>query len=183
MDPKRASHRLSWLLRHGANKTRLPMDAAGWAPVDAVCRTLNLDRALLEVVVRTNNKRRLELCDDRVRASQGHSIDGCPVTVEALEASWRRLDPDHPTVWHGTRAALEPTLRTDGIAPMGRTHVHLAASPESRVGKRANVGVLIAVEPACLARHGLGLFESPNGVILARRVPPDCLGPSRSPAR
>ena len=85
----RRSKRLSWLLRHGAREVGLPMDAAGWVSVPEVLRALSITRAQLEHAVATNRKRRLQLDGERVRACQGHSADGTPVTLEALEALLR----------------------------------------------------------------------------------------------
>jgi putative RNA 2'-phosphotransferase len=166
-DGNRGSHKLSWLLRHGASEAGLDMDAAGWADVGDVLRTLGMSRAALDNAVRENNKARFDVRGGRIRACQGHSLAGTPVTLEALEASWERYEGDGP-VWHGTRAATVGSIAREGILPGERTHVHLAEALDSTVGKRANV----EVSPARLSAAGVGLFVSPNGVLLARSVPP-----------
>lgn len=167
----RASHALSRLLRHGAGEAGLDMDAAGWAAVSDVLRALGMARATLESAVRDNNKARFEVRGERIRACQGHSREGMPVTAEALEATWDRYEGDGP-VWHGTRMTVLEGIAREGILPGDRTHVHLAEALDSTVGKRASVDVMLEVSPARLAAHGIGLFVSPNGVILARSVPP-----------
>ena len=50
-DLVRKSKHLSWLLRHGARESGLPMDAAGWCAVDDVLQRTGLARAELEEVV------------------------------------------------------------------------------------------------------------------------------------
>lgn len=167
----RASHKLSWLLRHGANEAGIEMDAAGWAEITEVLRALGMARATLEDAVRENNKARYEVRGSRIRACQGHSRAGMPVTLEALEASWDRWAEEGP-VWHGTRIAALTGIAREGIVAGERTHVHLAEATDSTVGKRANVDVMLEVSPARLAAQGIGLFVSPNGVILTRWVPP-----------
>jgi putative RNA 2'-phosphotransferase len=167
----RASHKLSWLLRHGAHEAGLEMDAAGWAEIADVLRVLHMSRATLEGSVRDNNKARYEVRGTRIRACQGHSSAGTPVTLEGLEASWDAYTQAGP-VWHGTRIAALAGIAREGILAGERTHVHLAEAIDSTVGKRANVDVMIEVSPARLAANGIGLFVSPNGVILARWVPP-----------
>jgi len=167
----RASHKLSWLLRHGANEAGLSMDAAGWADIGDVLRTLRMTRTTLEDAVRENNKARYEVRGQRIRACQGHSLAGMPVTPEALEATWERFTEDGP-VWHGTRIAALASIAREGLLPGERTHVHLAEATDSTVGKRASVDVMLEVSPARLAAAGIGIFVSPNGVILARSVPP-----------
>ena len=173
-DGNRASHRLSWLLRHGANEAGLEMDAAGWADVDDVLRTLHMSRAALEEAVRENEKARFEVRGRRIRACQGHSLRGMPVTPEALEATWTPYVADG-SVWHGTRIAAVASIAREGILSGERTHVHLAEEIGSVVGKRANVDVMLEVSPARLGAHGIGLFVSPNGVLLARWVPPSAI--------
>lgn len=167
----RASHQLSWLLRHGANEAGLEMDAAGWAEIADVLRVLRMSRTTLEDAVRDNNKARYEVRGQRIRACQGHSRERMPVTLEALETSWAPYTEPGP-VWHGTRIVALAGIAREGILAGERTHVHLAEALDSTVGKRANVDVMLEVSPARLAAHGIGLFVSPNGVILTRWVPP-----------
>lgn len=168
---RRVSRTLSWLLRHGAREAGLAMDEAGWAAIDDVLAELRIDRATLEQVAAQNDKQRLQLRDGRVRACQGHSLDGTPVTAEALERTWADYErPGH--VFHGTGLDVLDAIALDGIVPAARTHVHLAATTTSRVGKRYKVQVLLAVDTAALRADGHGLWSAPNGVILARRIPP-----------
>src|SRR5271170_5993015 len=110
-DSNGASKKLSWLLRHGAGEAGLEMDAAGWADVEDVRRVLHIGRDALEAAVHDNTKARLELRGKRIRACQGHSLRGMPVTCEALEATWVVHEGD-THVFHGTRiAALEGIAR------------------------------------------------------------------------
>ncbi|MFO0625014.1 MAG: RNA 2'-phosphotransferase [Polyangiales bacterium] len=169
---KRLSHTLSERLRHAPGA--LPMDAAGWVPVDALLADLKVSPADLDAVVRENNKSRFTVHDGKIRACQGHSLAHTPVTREALEASWARDTSGEP-LWHGTAlGALAPIARA-GILPGERTHVHLAPATDSAVGKRAGVDALIRVDPDALRRKGIDVFVSDNGVRLAREVPPDCI--------
>ena len=169
-DSSGASKKLSWLLRHGAGEAGLEMDAAGWAEVEDVRRILHMGRGALEAAVEDNTKARLELRGTRIRACQGHSLRGMPVTCEALEATWEEVAEDTP-VFHGTRMAALEGIAREGILPGERTHVHLAEAIDSTVGKRAAVDVMIEVSPPLLRARGLRLHRSPNGVILARHVP------------
>lgn len=167
----RSSHKLSRLLRHGATEAGLDMDAAGWAEIADVLRLLRMSREALDIAVAENNKARFEVRGQRIRACQGHSARGMPVTEDALEASWTRLGEEGP-VWHGTGIAALPSIAREGLLPGERTHVHLAEALDSTVGKRANVDVMLEVSPTRLAELGIGIFVSGNGVILVRRVPP-----------
>jgi putative RNA 2'-phosphotransferase len=169
-DSTGASKKLSWLLRHGANEAGLEMDAAGWAEIEDVRRVLHMGRAALESSVLDNTKQRLEVRGTRIRASQGHSLAAMPVTCDALEASWERHDAS-ASVFHGTRVTALEGIAREGILPGARTHVHLAEAVDSGVGKRASVDVMLEVSPTALGALGIGIYRSPNGVLLVRSVP------------
>ena len=164
------SKRLSWLLRHGASEVGLAMDEAGWVAVDEVLKALRMSLSDLEMVVRENDKSRLQLEGGRVRACQGHSKDNRAVTLEGLERSWARYASE-ASVWHGTSIDALPGIARDGVLPIARTHVHLAPTTNSKVGKRSAVHVMLEVSPAKVREAGVELYSAPNGVILARSIP------------
>lgn len=168
------SKTLSWLLRHGAREAGVSMDAAGWVPVGEVLRYLRMSRSDLEEVVRTNNKNRLQLVDERIRACQGHSTQNMPVTVEALEASWRLYD-EGGSLYHGTTVEATEPISREGLIPQKRTHVHLAPSLDSKVGKRSATPVVLEVSCERLRAAGEKIYEASNGVVLVRRVPISCI--------
>ena len=168
------SKKLSWLLRHGAQAEGLAMDDAGWVSGGDVLTRLGMKRATLELVVARNNKSRLELDDDRVRACQGHSLATMPVTQEALEASWSRYEGDD-SLWHATLTKHLDSILESGINRGDRTHVHLASSRGSKVGKRLNAPRLLEVSLASLRASGHEVFMSANGVVLTRYVPPESI--------
>ncbi|MFI5732194.1 RNA 2'-phosphotransferase [Kribbella sp. NPDC051587] len=167
------SRALSKLLRHTAGERGLAMSADGWAAIADVLKLLKLDRARLDRAVEENDKQRLQVDGQRIRACQGHSLAGMPVTREALENSWERV---HPTdlLWHGTTQGVVPLIQREGLKPGRRTHVHLAADHSHR--PRADV--LLGVNPVNLA-----VYRAPNGVLLVREVPPDAIVDAVHPAR
>ncbi|MGW1346018.1 RNA 2'-phosphotransferase [Kribbella sp. NPDC002412] len=165
----RDSRRISRLLRHTAGERGLTMSADGWAAISDVLHLLGMERADLDAAVELNDKQRLQVDGERIRACQGHSLDGMPVTREALENSWERVYPDH-LLWHGTQRQALAAIRRDGLLPGRRTHVHLAPSKDSHVGRRSAVEVLLGVDPGNLA-----VYRAPNGVLLTRFVPPDAI--------
>jgi putative RNA 2'-phosphotransferase len=171
---KDLSRRMSSLLRHQAGEVRLRMDAAGWVELDELAAHLRARRHVIDEVVQHNNKTRFEVSGTRIRASQGHSLENMPVTQEALEASWATFDGEG-SLWHSTQPEAVEGIAREGLLRGERSHVHLAASRNSSVGKRANVGVLLEISPARLRAAGQMTFQSPNGVILCRHVPPGCI--------
>ncbi|WP_433935000.1 RNA 2'-phosphotransferase [Sorangium cellulosum] len=168
------SKKLSWLLRHGAPSMGIAMDDAGWVAVDDVLKALGMPRSRLDEAVENNTKNRLEIRGDRMRASQGHSREGMPVTLAGLEASWEEVLGDAP-LWHGTSVDAVRSIAREGIRPAARTHVHCTDALDSAVGKRAKVDVMLEISPARLRARGIRVFRSQNGVILAREVPVGCI--------
>ncbi|WP_405061571.1 RNA 2'-phosphotransferase [Kribbella sp. NBC_01505] len=167
------SRALSKLLRHTAGERGLAMSADGWTAIADVLKILELDRARLDTAVVENDKQRLQVDGDRIRACQGHSLAGMPVTREALENSWERVHPEQ-LLWHGTTQRVVPVIRREGLRPGRRTHVHLA--PDHR--RRTGADVLLGVNPVNLA-----VYRAPNGVLLVREVPPDAIVDAVHPAR
>jgi len=174
MNMTEKSKTLSWLLRHGAREAGVTMDAAGWVSVAEVLRYLRMRREDLEEIVATNTKSRLTIRGERVRACQGHSTENMPVTCEALEASWDLFAGDG-SLWHGTTVDATESIARSGLVPQRRTHVHLAPSLESKVGKRSATPVVLEVSVARLREAGQGIFEAENGVVLVRHVPVACI--------
>jgi putative RNA 2'-phosphotransferase len=169
-DHKKQSMRLSWLLRHGANEVGMQMDAAGFSTIDDVLKHARMSRAELDSVIADNNKDRFEIRAGKVRAVQGHSLEGTPVTLDGLEASWTVVTSDE-LVFHGTSvAAAEAILRSDGVHAAARSHVHLAPARKATVGKRASVDILLVIDPTRLRAAGMKLHRASNGVLLTRAV-------------
>lgn len=168
------SKQLSWLLRHGAHAQGLAMDEAGWMEVDELLTFFSMTRAELKLIVDTNDKRRLQWVDGRIRACQGHSLDNRAVTREALEASWSAYIGDG-SLWHGTTVDATEQIAREGILPITRTHVHCAPSRDSMVGKRAAVALLLEISPIKIREADFNLFIAPNGVVLVRHVPTEAI--------
>ena len=177
---QRAARRLVWLLRHGARASGLDQDPAGFVDVGAVCAMLSQDPGDLAEIIAADKKSRFERRGDRLRAAQGQSWGPEGVSPEALEASWDLYAGEGP-LWHGTRPEAIPGIAREGILPMARTHVHLATSLHSAVGKRAGTPITLGVSPALLAVAGYPVFLSANGVALVRRVPVEAVVELRGP--
>ncbi|WP_374986762.1 RNA 2'-phosphotransferase [Streptomyces fradiae] len=177
MDERRTvkvSKYLSRHLRHQPERIGLDLDEQGWVAVDDLLRALArhgmpLTRTELDHVVATNDKRRFALDGDRIRASQGHTVDvdlGLPPAVPP------------PLLHHGTVAAALDAIRAEGLRPMNRHHVHLSSDRETavRVGSRRGRPVVLTVDAAAMHRDGHVFHVSANGVWLTARVPPHHLG-------
>ncbi|MET3982364.1 RNA 2'-phosphotransferase [Streptomyces sp. PvR034] len=176
MDEKRTvkvSKYVSKHLRHQPERIGLVLDAQGWVEIDDLLRAaadhrFPITRAELDHVVAANDKQRFAVVGTRIRANQGHTVD---VDLDLPEAE----PPAY--LYHGTvAAALEP-IRTEGLRPMRRHHVHLSPDRETatRVGARRGRPVVLAVDASAMRAAGHVFRVSANGVWLVDAVPPEFL--------
>uniref|UniRef100_A0A8B9MQY9 2'-phosphotransferase n=1 Tax=Accipiter nisus TaxID=211598 RepID=A0A8B9MQY9_9AVES len=131
--------------------------ADGFAEVGALLRLprfAGVSEEDLRRLVAADPKRRFALRPDplRIRANQGHSLQ-----VPALELTpLQTPEALPPTLAHGTRRRFWPPIRAGGLAPMGRTHIHLApglpGDPGVRSGMRPDSEIAIIIDgPRALA--------------------------------
>jgi len=172
---KQRSKYLSWLLRHGAVEAGVTMDAAGWVDVSTLLAKTGWSRSTLDDLVATNTKRRLQYSEDgsQIRCCQGHSTENMPVTLDALEDSWTPYSGD--TIWHCTNLDALEFIVEEGCKPIARTHVHCTSSLDSAVGKRSRTPIGLEISVSGLRDAGVETFVAPNGVVLVRRVPRECI--------
>ncbi|MEV7281871.1 RNA 2'-phosphotransferase [Streptomyces sp. NPDC093111] len=166
----KVSKYLSKHLRHQPERIGLTLDPHGWTEIDALLRAtaahgFPITRAELDHVVAANDKKRFAVEGTRIRASQGHTIE-VDLDLPAAEP------PAY--LHHGTVAAALPAIRTEGLRPMARHHVHLSPDRETatRVGARRGRPVVLSVDAGAMHRAGHVFHVSANGVWLTDAVPP-----------
>ena len=174
----RTSKLLSRILRHDPASVGLGLEPGGWVGVDDLLAALRrrgyrVDRALLDQVVATNDKKRFAFdgTGARIRASQGHSVGvdlGLTPVVPPAE------------LYHGTPERIAPLIAREGIRKMGRDHVHLSpdVATATRVGARRGKPYVFTVDAAAMHRDGHAFFLSENGVWLTDHVPAGYLRPT-----
>jgi len=168
---KKESKFLSYVLRHHPDRLGLKLDRSGWVPVTDLLRALRehknpMKRSHLQKVVRANDKKRFEFSEDgeRIRASQGHSID--------VDLGYEAKEPPE-LLYHGTAERFVPDIRKQGLQKRSRHHVHLSADEVTarKVGQRHGKPVVLTVLAGLMEDHEF--FLSTNGVWLVSDVPPD----------
>lgn len=166
----RVSKYLAKHLRHEPEAIGIVLDSQGWVEIEVLLRAcaghgFAFTRDELERVVAANDKRRYVIEGERIRASQGHSVE-----VDL------GLDPEEPPaiLYHGTVAASVASIRADGLLPMSRQDVHLSAERDTavRVGARRGKPVVLVVDAGAMHQAGHEFRVSANGVWLVARVPP-----------
>lgn len=172
---KRTSKFLSLVLRHKPEAAHVTLDAHGWVAVEALIHGAHeagvaLDRALLEEVVRTSDKQRFAFSADgqRIRANQGHSV--------RIDLQLSPVQPP-PMLFHGTATRFLASIRTHGLRPGSRQHLHLSsdAATATRVGQRHGTPVVLMVRAEAMHAAGHRFYQSANGVWLTDSVPPEHL--------
>lgn len=170
MSLTKTSKFISLILRHKPEVIGISLDEHGWANVDeliaGVSKTHELDMALLEEIVRTDEKQRYSFNQDKtlIRANQGHSI---PVDVELPE----RRPPEY--LYHGTAEKYVSSIEAQGLLPQSRLYVHLTDDYGTaiKVGQRHGRVVVYQVSSQAMHRDGYKFFYSVNGVWLTKAVP------------
>lgn len=165
------SKSLSYLLRHGAVKEKLPIDAQGWIRVDALLnhhrlKSQKVTAADIERIVANNDKQRFSVrtVDDiqYICANQGHTLTSVTPEVEMLTSETMPAN-----VYHGTFQRNLAAIQEKGLSRMERNHIHFTSDAEwSKLGIRRNCDVLIYVDTDKLLSDGFEMFRSRNGVIL-----------------
>ncbi|HEY6722960.1 MAG TPA: RNA 2'-phosphotransferase [Polyangiaceae bacterium] len=169
-DLVKTSKFLSFVLRHHPESIGLPLDSAGWADVDDLIRLANasgrrLDRELVFLVVETSDKQRFALDEarTRIRANQGHSIE--------VDLGLSPRTPP-PVLFHGTALRFLESIRSSGLVPGTRTHVHLSQdrSTARAVGARHGKPVVLSIDAAAMHAFGSEFRLAHNGVWLVAQV-------------
>ncbi|MCX2543790.1 RNA 2'-phosphotransferase [Pseudomonas sp. COW5] len=163
---------LSFVLRHEPQAIGLTLDSEGWANIDALIdgaardgRTL--DRALIENVVASSDKKRFSISPDgqSIRAVQGHS-------TKSVELQFEEKQPPE-TLYHGTATRFMDSINEQGLIPGSRHHVHLSqeTATASAVGQRYGTVVILQVAARQMQEQGFKFYQAENGVWLTERVP------------
>jgi putative RNA 2'-phosphotransferase len=172
IDDRRVSKLLSYVLRHPPAAGGVTLDAQGWAQIDALLAGLGargevLDRADVERIVATDGKARYAISADgqRIRASQGHSID--------IDLGYAPAVPP-AELFHGTAQRFLASILATGLERRARHHVHLTAALATAraVGGRHGRPAVLVVDAARMHADGHAFYVTPNGVWLVAAVAP-----------
>lgn len=167
---------LSFVLRHEPQAIGLTLDSEGWANIDALIDGAArdgraLDRALIENVVASSDKKRFSISPDgqSIRAVQGHS-------TKSVELQFEEKQPPE-TLYHGTATRFMDSINEQGLIPGSRHHVHLSqeTATASAVGQRYGTVVILQVAARQMQEQGFKFYQAENGVWLTERVPAEFL--------
>ncbi len=167
----RLSRLLALVLRHRPDEVGLSLDAGGFVPLDDVARALaaqpgweSLTVADL-IGVAEADPRRYEVRDGRIRARYGHTVTVEQPGEPALPPEWLYL---------GASPAAADEMRTAGLKPQTRQHVHLSTTPGQarEVGRRhAPDAVVVVVFARRANAAGIEFRRAGPALYLAGHVP------------
>lgn len=171
-DKESISKFLSYVLRHNPGSIYLTMDKNGWVEINELIshadkyKNIHLTDEILRDIVDTNDKKRFAVdeANNRIRASQGHSID----IDLGLES---RVPPD--ILYHGTAGRFLDAILKDGLKAMSRQHVHLSKDEKTAVtvGKRHGKPVVLEILAGEMYKKDFVFYLSDNQVWLVDSVP------------
>lgn len=179
------SKAMSYLLRHGALKEKLPIDRNGFVPIEVLLRhnRLKSHKCTLEDIhriVANNDKKRFQVMErtlnneesqEVIRATQGHSIKAIDPEDDFLRRITDVADlPDK--LIHGTSISkLLLILQSGSIKRQNRNHIHLSPGVSgvdttvvSGMRSSSNVHIYLNLNQELLDQ--LQLFKSLNNVYL-----------------
>lgn len=169
------SKRISFWLRHQPSDAGLVPDPFGWVNLDDLLAALAklgiaaTDADLIACDLAADKRRwQVDSPNRRVRATHGHSFS----------VMQDREPATPPTIlYHGTAERSLAAILRDGIQPMQRQFVHLAATPEAalKVGSRHGKPVLLTVHTEALVAAGQLFYNTSEGVWLTSSIAPNAI--------
>jgi len=166
MASKKISKYLSYILRHRPDSIDLVLDEHGWADMDELIsktKDLVLSKEIIAEVVKSSDKQRFVIKENKIRANQGHSID---IDLDLKPT----MPPD--VLYHGTATRYVESIMQEGIKSMNRQHVHLSQDIQTAksIGSRHGKPIVLQIDTHAMYRDGCLFYLSDNGVWLTEFV-------------
>lgn len=156
---------LSLILRHKPEEANLKLDNEGWLYITDIVKNTDITFDEIIEIVATNDKKRFIISNNKIRASQGHTI-----TVDL------KLQNKHPppVLYHGSKTSFLISIKKKGLIKGNRNHVHLSSLPEIAkevAQRRMGKSILIEIDAYAMYNNKFQFFKSENGVWLTDHVP------------
>lgn len=169
---------LSYILRHKPETIDITLDQQGWVNIEYLIKQANLHREqltrdIIEVVVKTIDKKRFTISEDglKIRAAQGHSTDQVNISHNAQKP------PEF--LYHGTATRFINSIKQQGLIAGSRHYVHLSADVNTaiKVGTRHGSPIVLQIYALIMYQEGYQFYQAENGVWLVQTVPTHYLQP------
>lgn len=184
----RLSRLVALVLRHRPDEVGLSLDAAGFAPLEALAGALATQPGWESVsaedlmALADSDPRRYEVRDGRMRARYGHTIAVEEPGEAAMPPEW---------LYYGTSPSDLGDIRLHGLRPTSRQYVHLSTTPlaAADVGRRhAPDAVVVVIFARRAESAGVGFRRAGAALFLTSAIPseflmlPDARVPRQAPA-
>jgi RNA:NAD 2'-phosphotransferase (TPT1/KptA family) len=129
------------VLRHSAKSVGLKIDDEGFIDIQELLDHhlfKDLDYEGLMNLVAADAKSRFEVVDNKIRASQGHSLP--------LEISYPLYSEIALPLFHGTYRIKLKEIQRLGLSRMRRNYIHLTNDLNAVSGIRSNCDVLVYID-------------------------------------
>lgn len=169
-DPIAVSKTIGYFLRHDPAAGGLTLDENGWTSFEALAGALHAKFGVsaeeIREIVASDPKRRYAVDGDRIRASQGHSVE-VDLALSAV------TPPD--VLYHGTVERFLESILRQGLLKGERTHVHLSSDIDAALvvarRRRGSHPIVLKIGSSAMHAAGIAFYRSDNGVWLVEAVP------------
>lgn len=167
------SKKMSYCLRHNPGKYGLKLDEYGFVDLQDFLNAMNkmhhfqpkLTEMKIREIMQDSDKERFEIKNNKICALYGHSVLGIIKRKQAVP-------PD--ILYHGTAHRFFPSIKKEGLLPMGRQYVHLStdiAMAESVGKRRDNHPVILEIDAKQAHQDGIDFYVGNDEVWLCDKVP------------
>ena len=168
---RKLSKFLSLLLRHRPARFPIQMDDEGYADLGEIMRILHglpnfrwATRSAVDAVVNAPGRRRFEITGNRIRALYGHTT---------FRPTYEPVTPPD-VLYHGTAPESLAAIRREGLKPMERQYVHLAATPETARSialRHTAEPVILRIDAATAHADGIAFYHPVPEIYLCDKLP------------
>lgn len=160
---------VSGVLRHFPHKFGLEVDENGWVSFEALAKIVNkkyrwADVWVLKALIYSDEKKRYELKENKIRARYGHSIDvKLNDMPEALES----------TLYYGTSEEEANRMLEIGIKPVNQTYVHLSTTIERSLevaSLRTKNPIVFEIDAEQARKDGVRILKANDSIALAKEI-------------
>ncbi|MCL2860737.1 MAG: RNA 2'-phosphotransferase [Oscillospiraceae bacterium] len=166
------SKEISYALRHAPQEYGLYLDEQGWVGIGNLISALKKQERFklvtesdIENMIQTSEKKRHEICDGKIRALYGHSINE-KILKQPIEP------PDE--LYHGTAHKFIDSILKIGLIPKDRQYVHLSEDINTAiiVGKRRDENpVILKIDSKQAWDDGIKFYLGNENIWLSDSIP------------
>jgi len=156
-------------LRHFPDDLGLQMDSRGWVDLTRLGEVVRsrhrwANKELLIALIESDPKQRYEICDDKVRARYGHSVD-----VE-LDHQDNKL----PRLYYGASEEEADRILEIGLKSASQRYVHLSTTPEKAwhvATFRTGNPKVIQANAAAAQEAGVKMMTVNEDIVISETIP------------